>query len=152
MASKDVASQSIVQGIINALREEFGTEYTYYTDDVLQNFAEPSFFVRQISGSFELIRGRRYMRRGLYQVTYFAADRYKPEREINAVTDRLYPALEYIDLDGHLIRGTDMEHQTEKRELHVSIHYDIFLWRYKDPAPAMQTLMQTQHLKEADNG
>lgn len=148
MASKDVASQSIVQGIVDALRAEFGTEYTYYADDVPQNFAEPSFFVRQISGSVELIHNRRYLRRGVYQVTYFADDRRRPEREINAVTDRLYSVLEYIRLDGSLIRGMQMEHQTERRELHVTVHYDVFLWRYQEPAPLMQELIQVQHVKE----
>lgn len=152
MASKNVESQHIVQGILDALQDEFGSEYTYYTDDVVQNFAEPSFFVRQISGSFELIRGRRYMRYGVYQITYFAADKYKPEREINDITDRLYPLLEYIKLDGNLIRGTQMEHQTQEGELHFTVHYDIFLWRYKKPVLPMKKLIQTQHLKEAGNG
>ncbi len=108
--AKDVASQAIVQGIIDALRTEFGGDYVYYANKVPQNFKEPAFFARQISGSMEPQRGRRYLRRGLYQVTYFAGNRKTQEQEINAVTDRLYPVLEYIKMDGSLIRGTQMEH------------------------------------------
>lgn len=146
--AKDVASQAIVQGIIDALRTEFGGDYVYYANKVPQNFKEPAFFVRQISGSMESQRGRRYLRRGLYQVTYFAGNRKTQEQEINAVTDRLYPVLEYIKMDGSLIRGTQMEHETEDNELHFSVHYDIFLLRPRPEAPLMQEIIQMQELKE----
>lgn len=146
--AKDVASQAIVQGIIDALRTEFGGDYVYYANKVPQNFKEPAFFVRQISGSMEPQRGRRYLRRGLYQVTYFAGNRKTQEQEINAVTDRLYPALEYIKMDGSLIRGTQMEHETEDNELHFSVHYDIFMLRPRPEAPLMQKLELEVGLKE----
>lgn len=148
LENKDVAAQSIVQGIIDTLRDEFGPGYTYYADNIPQNFSEPSFFVRQVNGSMELVCGRRYYRRGLYMVTYFSADRDRPEREMNDVSDRLYPVLEYIDMAGHKIRGTQMEHHTEDMELHFSVHYDIFLLRPPERAPFMRTLTQTIKLKE----
>lgn len=146
--AKDVASQAIVQGIIGVLRTEFGGDYVYYANKVPQNFKEPAFFVRQISGSMEPQRSRRYLRRGLYQVTYFAGNRKTQEQEINAVTDRLYPVLEYIKMDGSLIRGTQMEHETEDNELHFSVHYDIFMLRPRPEVALMQELIQMQELKE----
>lgn len=146
--AKDVASQAIVQGIIDVLRTEFGGDYVYYANKVPQNFKEPAFFVRQISGNMEAQRGRRYLRRGLYQVTYFAGNRKTQEQEINAVTDRLYPVLEYIKMDGSLIRGTQMEHEAEDNELHFSVHYDIFLLRPRPEVTLMQELIQMQELKE----
>ena len=149
MAGKDVSSQSIVQGIVDALREEFGSAYVYYLDKVPQNFKEPSFYVRQLSSNMELIRGRRYLRVGLFQITYFAGERYSPEQEINTVADRLYPALEYIKLDGNIIRGTSMEHETEDEELHFSVHYDIFVYKPVNQLPLMQKLIQEQSLKES---
>ena len=93
-------------------------------------------------------RGRRYLRRELYQVTYFAGNRKIQEQEINAVTDRLYPVLEYIKMDGSLIRGTQMEHETEDNELHFSVHYDIFMLRPRPEVALMQELIQKQALKE----
>lgn len=146
--AKDVASQAIVQGIIDALRTEFGADYTYYANKVPQNFKEPAFYVRQISAGMELIRGRRYLRRGLFRIVYFAENRKTPEQEMNAVADRMYPVLEYIKMDGDLIRGTEMEHETEDNELHFSVHYDIFLLRPRPDVPLMQELIQKQNLKE----
>ena len=148
MANKDVSSQSIVQGLIDALRSEFGADYTYYANKVPQNFKEPAFYVRQISASMDLIRGRRYLRRGLFRIVYFAGERKKPEQEINAVVDRLYPVLEYIKMDGDLIRGTDMEHETEDEELHFTVHYDIFVMRPLPETVLMQKLVQNQSIKE----
>lgn len=148
MANKDVSSQSIVQGIIDALRSEFGADYTYYANKVPQNFKEPAFYVRQISASMDLIRGRRYLRRGLFRIVYFAGERKKPGQEMNAVVDRLYPVLEYIKMDGDLIRGTGMEHETEDEELHFTVHYDIFVMRPLPETVLMQKLVQNQSIKE----
>lgn len=148
MANKDVSSQSIVQGIIDALRNEFGEEYTYYVNKVPQNFKEPAFYVRQISADMELICGRRYLRRSLFRIVYFAGERKTPEQEMNAVADRLYPVLEYIKMDGGLIRGTDMEHETEDDELHFSVHYDFFVMRPLPETVVMGKLIQEQSIKE----
>lgn len=145
---KDVSSQSIVQGIIDALRSEFGADYTYYANKVPQNFKEPAFYVRQVSASMDHIRGRRYFRRGLFRIVYFADERKTPEQEMNAVADRLYPVLEYIKMDGDLIRGTDMEHETENEELHFTVHYDIFLLRSRPKAPPMEKLELNVGIKE----
>ena len=145
---KDVSSQSIVQGIIDALRSEFGADYTYYANKVPQNFKEPAFYVRQVSASMDLIRGRRYLRRGLFRIVYFADERKTPEQEMNAVADRLYLALEYIKMDDDLIRGTDMEHETENEELHFTVHYDIFLLRSRPKAPPMEKLELNVRIKE----
>lgn len=148
MANEDVSSQSIVQGIIDALHTEFGTDYTYYANKAPQNFKEPAFYVRQVSASMDLIRGRRYLRRGLFRIVYFAGERKTPEQEMNGVADRLYPVLEYIKMDGDLIRGTEMEHETEDEELHFTVHYDIFVMRPHPEAPLMQELQLKVDLKE----
>ena len=39
----DVNGQDIVKGIIKALNNEFGDNYTYYINDIPQGFEEPSF-------------------------------------------------------------------------------------------------------------
>lgn len=148
MANKDVSSQSIVQGIIDALHTEFGADYTYYANKVPQNFKEPAFYVRQVSASMDLILGRRYLRRGLFRIVYFAGKRKTPEQEMNGVADRLYPVLEYIKMDGDLIRGTEMEHEIEDEELHFTVHYDIFVMRPRPEAPLMQELQLKVDLKE----
>ena len=67
---------------------------------------------------------------------------------MNAVVDRLYPVLEYIKMDGDLIRGTDMEHETEDEELHFTVHYDIFVMRPLPETVLMQKLVQNQSIKE----
>lgn len=51
-------------------------------------------------------------------------------------------------MDGSLIRGTQMEHETEDNELHFSVHYDIFLLRPRPEVTLMQELIQMQELKE----
>lgn len=146
---RDVSGQPITQGILDALRGEFGDGYAYYVNQVPQNYQTPSFYIRQVSGSFELIRWPRYLRRHLYMVTYFPPERNRhKEEDMQAVLCRMYPVLEFIGKDGQLIRGTSMSHTVDKDALHVEIHYDFFVFRYLTPAPKMEVLVQNQHVKE----
>lgn len=83
---RDVNSQDIVQGVVNALRNEFGDDdYTYYIEDIPQGFKEPSFYIRTLNSSFELVCGRRYLRENMIIVRYFPKSEMKPRQEINAV-------------------------------------------------------------------
>lgn len=146
----DVSAQPITQGIVNALRTEFGENYAYYINRVPQHFHTPSFYVRQVSGSFDQLRGRRYMRRHLYMVTYFPEENGQHEAEdMQAVLCRMYPVLEYIQIGtDRPLRGTEMSHDMEERELHMSIHYDMFVVRPYERPTVMEVLEQQQHLKE----
>ena len=67
----DVNGQDIVKGIIKALNNEFGNNYTYYINDIPQGFEEPSFYVRLLDSSFNLIYGNRYLRKNIFMIRYF---------------------------------------------------------------------------------
>ena len=105
----DVNGQDIVKGIIKALNNEFGNNYTYYINDIPQGFEEPSFYVRLLDSSFNLIYGNRYLRKNIFMIRYFPKSELEPQQEINAILDKLYPILEYIYMENDLIRGTNME-------------------------------------------
>lgn len=145
---RDVNSQDIVQGVVNALRNEFGDDdYTYYIEDIPQGFKEPSFYIRTLNSSFELVCGRRYLRKNMMIVRYFPESEMKPRQEINAVLDRLFPVLEYIKMGEDLLRGTKMEANIEDNILHFNVNYDFFVIKPIKRPPVMQVLKQNQKLK-----
>lgn len=143
----DVNGQDIVKGIIKALNNEFGNNYTYYINDIPQGFEEPSFYVRLLDSSFNLIYGNRYLRKNIFMIRYFPKSELEPQQEINAILDRLYPILEYIYMENDLIRGTNMEANIVDNILHLQINYDFFAIRPIQRGPLMQKLIQKQKVK-----
>ena len=143
----DVNGQDIIKGIIKALNNEFGKNYTYYINDIPQGFEEPSFYVRLLDSNFNLICANRYLRKNIFIIRYFPKSELEPQQEINAILDRLYPILEYIYMGKDLVRGTNMEANIVDNILHLQIHYDFFVIRPIQRGPLMQKLIQKQKVK-----
>lgn len=143
----DVNGQDIIKGIIKALNNEFGEKYTYYINDIPQGFEEPSFYVRLLDSSFNLIYGNRYLRKNIFMIRYFPKSELEPQQEINAILDKLYPILEYIYMENDLIRGTNMEANIVDNILHLQINYDFFVIIPIQRGPLMQNLIQKQKVK-----
>lgn len=147
---RDINTQGIIDGIVKALKAEFGDSYTYYVNDIPQGFNEPSFYIKLLDSKFNLVCGNRYLRKNLCLIRYFPQSELSPKQEINAVLDRLFPVLEYIYMDEDLIRGTNMESTVEDNILHLSINYDFFVFRPIKREILMQKLIQDQNLKQED--
>lgn len=150
----DVNTWSLTSGLAAALREEFGENCTVYADSIPQNFRTPSFYVRQISGGFAHIRGRRYRLDAVVMVTYFPPEHGQDTQEdMLSVLSRLYPALEFIrGEDGLPVQARSMTHEMTDSELHVEISYALSVFRAHDRGPKMMVLEQVQHVKETGNG
>lgn len=147
---RDINSQGIIDGIVKALKAEFGEVYTYYVNDIPQGFNEPSFYIKLLDSKFNLVCGNRYLRKNLCSIRYFPQSELSPKQEINAVLDRIFPVLEYIYMDDDLIRGTNMESTIEDNILHLNINYDFFVFRPIKREILMQELIQDQKLKQED--
>lgn len=150
MAS-DVGTYQLTAGIAKALAEEFGTGFTIYADYIPQNFQTPSFYVRQISGSFTQQVGNRHILEIGVMATYFPPEHEKAEQKNMLDTlSRLYPALEYIQgEDGLPIRAENMRHEITDHELHLELTYRLVVVRPIERADVMRSLQQVQKIKES---
>lgn len=150
----DVNPWSFTAGLAAALLEEFGESCTVYADSIPQHFRTPSFYVRQISGSFTQIRGRRYRLDVVVVVTYFPPEHGRDTQEnMLSALSRLYPSLEFIrGEDGLPIQARSMTHEMTDSELHVELSYALPVFRAHDRGPKMTVLEQMQHVKEVTNG
>lgn len=149
---KDTPSQAVVAGVLKALRQEFGDDYTYYLNDVPQNFAVPSFFIRTIKSSYNHLLGQRRYRTHTVSVTYFPVDEKHVAKELNELSDRLGPVLEIISVDDKLVAGGVLDMYFTDTELHAEINYNIFMWRTKPKPQYMATLELEITSKEKANG
>lgn len=123
--------KKIIDGILAALSEEFGDEYTLYTESVMQGMKEPCFFVFCISPNTRVFRGRRYYHENQFAIQYLtAAD--EPRIECTNVAERLFACLELITVDGDLMRGTDMNAEISDEVLTFTVNYNFFSHRTTD--------------------
>ena len=116
---------TIIDGICEALYEEFGDEYRIYTELVEQGLQEPCFFVQRISDSRNMALGVRYRNDSQYCIHYFPSTR-NANDECSYVKDRLYDCLEQISVEEHLINCLDMRSEMNENVLMVMVPYTVF--------------------------
>jgi len=126
---------SIIESISISLDAEFGGNYTNYTESVEQGLTTPCFFIFCLNPESRQFLGRRYFRENPICIQYFPADKDQAKEECNAVMERLFSCLEYIAVDGDLIRGTKMKGEVVDGILNFFVNYDFFVYKSADLIP-----------------
>lgn len=134
--------EQIINGILTAISEEFGEDYTLYTESVKQGMKEPCFFVLCISPGTKLFRGRRYYHENQFAIQ-FLTDTDEPRAECVAVAERLFSCLELITVDGDLVRGTGMNADVTDEVLTFTVNYNFFSYLANTEEP-MEILEGTE--------
>ena len=126
--------ETFIDGIISALKEEFGGDCRIYTEPKEQGLSEPCFFVFCISPGGSQFIGSRYKRMYQFAVHYFP-ESVEIKAEFNAVIERLQACLEYITADGDLHRGIDMDSAADNDVLHFFVNYSFFVRKLNESDP-----------------
>lgn len=122
----------IVNGICLALNSEFGDEYEIYTETLKQGLKEPCFSIVCINPTQEQFLGKRYYKANCFCIHYFPSSA-DTNAEINTVREKLFNALEYITVDGDLIRGTNMTAETDDLGvLNFIVNYNLFVKKVQE--------------------
>ena len=119
----------IVDGISEKLNEVFGDDYEIYTEQVKQGLQEPCFFISCVNPSTTPMLGTRHLRRNLFSVKYFPQSATDAKAECLDAQDELFAALEYITVDGKLVRGTNIGGEFVDDVLVCTVNYNIFVRR-----------------------
>lgn len=120
---------SILEGISISLNAEFGDDYTIYTEAVEQGLKEPCFFISCISPTNKVFLGKRYFRENLICIQYFPQNKDLIKEECNDVSERLFSSLEYINVDGDMLRGTGARCEMADNVLNFFISYNFFVYK-----------------------
>ena len=137
----------IMTAISQKIRLVFGNEYKIYYDEITQGFKEPCFFIALLQANQKQIIGNRYFREHFFDIHYYPKSTVGITREVNEVVDKLLMVLEYISMDGNLIRGTKMKYEVHDQVLHFFINYDVFIKKELEEVPFMMEYHQIQHVK-----
>lgn len=130
----------IIKGISRALYDEFGEEYNIYTEDVEQDLEEPCFFIQCINPKISRFRGNRYYRENQFAIQYFSKSK-DYRYECFKVIDRMYMALEFINIDGAPALGKGINSNIFDGVLTFTINYDMFVY-VEDDIEKMEILIQ----------
>lgn len=137
---------SIKEAVSISLNAEFGDDYTIYTESVGQGLLEPCFFVFCINISNKPFPGQRYLRKNSFCIQYIPAERDRENEECGSVAEKLFLCLEWINIDGGLVRGTDMRYEITDGVLSFFVNYDGFIRKAADSA-AMEDISEKVSLK-----
>ena len=82
-----------------------------------------------INPTNKLFLGKRYFRENQFCLQYFPTDKDRAKEECNAVAERLFSCLEYINVTGDLVRGTKMNCEVVDGVLNFFVNYDLFVYK-----------------------
>ena len=129
----------IIDGICEGINSEFGDPYEIYTETVNQDLNEGCFSVLCLNPTIQQFVGKRYYRTNQFCIHYFPKTD-EPRTECQAVSERLMNCLEYITVDGDLIRGTEMNSEIVDNVLSFFVNYDMFIYKVTETASSMESL------------
>ena len=138
---------SIIEAISISLNEEFGDDYTNYTEEINQGLEEPCFFISCLNPTQRLFFGKRYFRENQFCIQYFSFDKMREKEECNDVAERLFSCLEYITVTGDLVRGTKMKYEFADGILNFFVNYDMFVYKKTDSPDVMEKLSKNVSTK-----
>ncbi len=142
-----ITVNKIIDGICEALNDEFGSTYEIYTEDVQQNLSKPCFSVVLVKPSIKQFFGKRYYRTNLFCIHYFPQSSDEAKEECFDVQERLMDCLEYIEVDGDAVRGTQMNGEMSDGVLAFMVNFDMFVIKETEDEDAMETLTQSTTVK-----
>lgn len=135
---------ALIEAISIKLDAEFGNET--HMEEIKQDLKEPCFLISCLNSTTELFFGKRYFRTNQFCIQYFPESADK-QRECNGVAERLMWSLEYITLNGDLVRGTAMRYELVDGVLQFFVNYNCFIDRVKDEI-MIETISTNNNVKE----
>lgn len=123
---------AIQDGISRKLNATFGDGYTIHPEEVKQGLTRPCFFIKLLSHSSTRELGETYRRDNAYRIHFYPESTSEPEAECHRMLDALYLALEYIEVNGNLVRGVNMSGELVDGILHFHVNFNVRVRRVYD--------------------
>ncbi len=130
---------TIMEAIGIALNAEFGSNYEIHTEEMEQDLKRPCFLISCINHTSKLFLGKRYLKENTFCIRYFPEQEGQGKRECNEVAERLFLCLEWLGMDGELVKGTRMKHEDVGGILNFFVNYDMYVQK-RESLPTMERL------------
>lgn len=141
----------IIDGISEAINQEFGDGYDIYTESIEQGLEEPCFSILCLNPTNDLFLGQRYKRTNQFMIQYFPSTDEK-NKECFDVQERLFDCLELITVNGDLTRGTRMNGEMVDGVLNFTVNFDMFVYKVQTLEEMETYSVSTDVRKDGNNG
>lgn len=138
---------SISQKIDEAFNQKYD-KYAIYGEEIKQGLQEPCFFIKILKSSIKHVLGKRYFLSQSFDIHYFPENDLNTEKEMLEIADNLYDALEYVDWEGDLVRGTNMNYKIIDDVLHFFVDYNYYILKNQTKDACFEDLNYTQEVKD----
>lgn len=132
--------QDVINAIAVALKNEFGSNYNIYTENIEQGLREPAFSIVLLTADNEQIVGVRYKRTSVFDVHYFPKDQLNAKRECLEVAERLTLCLESVNFVDNIYHMIKMNYEIVDGVLHFFVTYNPIVKRVTNPLDKMEKL------------
>lgn len=134
-----ITVRNVLSAVSAALSAEFGGSegFEIYLDNVPQGLAPPCFTV-SCSPSVKQMLGKRFRRDFDFCIHFFPGTD-EPYGECADVEERLFSSLQYITVDGDMLRGENMSRKFSDGVLSFNVSFGTFVLD-SDKAEAMGDL------------
>lgn len=106
----------VIYSIANAIKNEFGTDYAIYDEEVKQGVEKPCFFIKPLKLSQKYGFSGRILLINPFLIQYFP-DINSRNKDLNEVLKRMFSALSIINIDFHKVRGSNIYCEINGRSL-----------------------------------
>ncbi|MGL5642336.1 MAG: phage tail terminator family protein [Paraclostridium sp.] len=143
----------IIDGISIKINELFGDDYYIYSEEIEQGFKEPCFFISLLKPSSTPRLGTRTYREYNFDIHYFPKISNEKNYDMYDTNEKLIDGidevdgLEYISVDGGLIRGSKIHSEIIDNVLHFFIKYSLFVIKEDVETEKMESLILKQNIK-----
>lgn len=124
----------LIDGTTIALHNQFGDTYKYYVEEVEQNAKKPCFVTGILNPMIRSTNARRYERTCPLVVHYFTdkENTLDANKDCYSIAEQLWQALEYLTVDGCILRGEEISWELVEGVLEFFITYSYPIYKTTD--------------------
>ncbi|MTI56155.1 phage tail terminator family protein [Geosporobacter ferrireducens] len=131
---------------INQVLDSHFPGVSIYGEEIKQGFEEPCFFVKVLSDAISKEFNRRYRKDVFFDIHYFS-NKEKVNEDCHDIAERLYEALDYIQVGSSLLRSKNKRYEIVDRVLHFFLEFDTHMFKAQPQVPYMQTLKEEAKIR-----
>lgn len=140
----------VINSITKTLYSIFGTDYSYYKEEINQDVNYPCFVVQPLEPTIRSTNRYRYIET-VPLVIYYFGEKNDPDNHEKCydISNKLWQNLQYLELDSdNFIRGYNVSWEINEGVLQFYITYRaVFIDDVNSDKPKMEDFVSTQTIK-----
>lgn len=134
----------LIDGVCNALYNEFGNDYEYYIDEIKQGLDKSCFFVSYVRNAQNRYINNRLRSENRISIQFIPTNDVSAEKR-NEIANRLYTCLDCIDYGLDKLFGKEMQCELlSENMLNFQVSYNFFKKVVSDNIDEMNELRLNQ--------